>query len=612
MLSIGALVLAACSLAQDITPPPGAESWRASGTPAAVLPTLPATAAVSPAPEDTVPRSRPSAEDGAALFAENCAACHGATGKGDGTMAAQLLEQRPGPLPDFSSPELARQTAPEAWFQTITNGRMDKFMPPWRDSLSVQQRWNLVAFLYTLSTPPDQIETGQAVYAANCAQCHGAEGKGDGSEATGADLPDFSDPAYMAQANPQQFFEVVTTGAGIAEHAFGTLSEAERWAVIDYVRAIAFEYVAPGTPPREKTGEVTGQVINRTGGADVPAGLQVSLRGYENFAEVVALTTTVESDGAFVFGNVPYRAGRSFLAFTRYQDITYGTDLFTFETPQVDLGPAINIYEGTTDTTALRIERMHIFFDFPAQGDGVTVGELFLLSNQGDRTIVPQDGRTAQFTLPESARDLTVQNRQEGVDYVRTADGLALTTPIQPGTGVVQVLLSFKLPFQQQLDFAQRVNYPASVLNVLTTGDGVTVSGGGLQDQGLQTAQGLTFRGYSLNGVKAGEVVTFELTREATLPFVGTDGTTQWILAAVVGLGVFALTVGVGLWWLRRSTGRREAPDDDEEDVDEEESLLQEMADLDDAFEAGEIAEDAYQKERARLKEELLRLREED
>src|SRR3954468_85648 len=41
---------------------------------------------------------------------------------------------------------------------------------------------------------------GQVIFAARCASCHGAEGKGDGQFAAqlkqqGAKLPDFSDPA---------------------------------------------------------------------------------------------------------------------------------------------------------------------------------------------------------------------------------------------------------------------------------------------------------------------------------------------------------------------------------------------------------------------------------
>ena len=53
---------------------------------------------------------------------------------------------------------------------------------------------------------------GQAIYAAKCAGCHGADGKGkvEGSR-------DFTDVDYLRAAAPVDFFAVVTNGSG--EHA---------------------------------------------------------------------------------------------------------------------------------------------------------------------------------------------------------------------------------------------------------------------------------------------------------------------------------------------------------------------------------------------------------
>ena len=74
------LFLSACSfsLAEDITPPPGAQQpvVLASTKEASTGPLYPL---VPPAPQA-----------GAALFAENCAPCHGATGLGNGPDASQL------------------------------------------------------------------------------------------------------------------------------------------------------------------------------------------------------------------------------------------------------------------------------------------------------------------------------------------------------------------------------------------------------------------------------------------------------------------------------------------------------------------------------------------
>lgn len=77
-----------------------------------------------------------SANMGAALFAANCAACHGAGGRGDGMAAAAL---NPAPR-DLTSLPVQRETD-GALFWKITNGRGAMPAWPW---LSERERWSLV------------------------------------------------------------------------------------------------------------------------------------------------------------------------------------------------------------------------------------------------------------------------------------------------------------------------------------------------------------------------------------------------------------------------------------------------------------------------------------
>ncbi|HEX9012582.1 MAG TPA: c-type cytochrome, partial [Anaerolineaceae bacterium] len=64
------IFLAGCSLAEDVTPPPGYQEPTAA--PQAV------SAAV------TLPQIAPDPANGASIFAEKCAPCHGSAGMGDG------------------------------------------------------------------------------------------------------------------------------------------------------------------------------------------------------------------------------------------------------------------------------------------------------------------------------------------------------------------------------------------------------------------------------------------------------------------------------------------------------------------------------------------------
>jgi mono/diheme cytochrome c family protein len=46
----------------------------------------------------------------------------------------------------------------------------------WRD----QDRWDVVAYLWSLATSAERLEMGERLYARNCSACHGEGGAGDG------------------------------------------------------------------------------------------------------------------------------------------------------------------------------------------------------------------------------------------------------------------------------------------------------------------------------------------------------------------------------------------------------------------------------------------------
>ncbi len=53
-------------------------------------------------------------------------------------------------------------------------------MPAWGDVLSLQDRWDLVSYLWTVAGTPAHFAEGQGVYLSACAGCHGATGDGRG------------------------------------------------------------------------------------------------------------------------------------------------------------------------------------------------------------------------------------------------------------------------------------------------------------------------------------------------------------------------------------------------------------------------------------------------
>jgi putative copper resistance protein D len=88
------------------------------------------------------PYAAPSVARGAALYAENCALCHGITGRGDGPAAASL----PARPADLTAPHLFAHAEGDL-FWWVSHGSDDRVMPGFADVMSVKARWDVINFI---------------------------------------------------------------------------------------------------------------------------------------------------------------------------------------------------------------------------------------------------------------------------------------------------------------------------------------------------------------------------------------------------------------------------------------------------------------------------------
>jgi mono/diheme cytochrome c family protein len=94
--------------------------------------------------ENPFPVTEESVAEGAALYARNCAICHGENGEGDGP-AASGLEVLPANLHE----DHVQVLSDGALFWIISHGKPETPMPPWDEVLSEEERWHIVNFLRT-------------------------------------------------------------------------------------------------------------------------------------------------------------------------------------------------------------------------------------------------------------------------------------------------------------------------------------------------------------------------------------------------------------------------------------------------------------------------------
>ena len=128
------------------------------------------------------------ATQGAQVYQDNCASCHGESGAADGVCAAFLAPQPR----DFTTGVYRFKTTPGAQmptnqdlFRTVSLGIHSTGMPPWQFLLSEEDRWALVAHLKTYSDKFDTFGAGTPVelgtepaIEAGCQRCHRGVGLG--------------------------------------------------------------------------------------------------------------------------------------------------------------------------------------------------------------------------------------------------------------------------------------------------------------------------------------------------------------------------------------------------------------------------------------------------
>lgn len=170
---------------------------------------------------------------GQALYAANCASCHGPRGEGDGPGAGALL-----PRPSALS-EHAYTTARVG--EALWNGVAGTAMQAWRD-YPAADRAALARVVrgfhrrQDVTVPESVTALGQRVYEANCVQCHGADGGGDGYAA--AELTVAPTSFRSQQPSLNQSLRALREGIEGTRMASwtGRLSNAEVVAVANYVR----------------------------------------------------------------------------------------------------------------------------------------------------------------------------------------------------------------------------------------------------------------------------------------------------------------------------------------------------------------------------------------
>jgi mono/diheme cytochrome c family protein len=87
-------------------------------------------------------------ELGQKIYANNCVACHGEKGDGQGPAARAIASRKPR---NFLQEDFQFGSKREEIFKTISNGVQGSAMPPWKDALSEKERFAVVDYILNLT-----------------------------------------------------------------------------------------------------------------------------------------------------------------------------------------------------------------------------------------------------------------------------------------------------------------------------------------------------------------------------------------------------------------------------------------------------------------------------
>lgn len=615
-----ALGLSACSLslAQDVTPPPGYQA------PVIEEPQLLMGA---------FPQQAPDLENGAAIYQEKCVDCHGDAGLGDGALAADIN----GDVAAIGTEEVADVASPLEWYSIVLLGNIEKLMPPFSGSLSEQDAWDVVAYAYAFTSSEEVLSEGASLFEQTCAACHGTEGQAP--LAPGAF--DFREFEQLVTFPLDTLIQKIATGNGNPEHVFETVLDAgQQRAVASYVRSLvvpvsglpaeiaeteptaipteepvaeepAEEEAVPTEESEEKPdnlGQVTGEILNGSGG-DVPDGLEVLLEVYEpnasqSFDMVYTATVPANEDGTYVFEDVVIDPSRIYFTSVEMDEMFFPSDFMMGEEiigNSIDL--PVMIYEITSDTSQLSISRLHIFIQLTEQGTAVVINQL-TFSNFGNELVAPELGTepVLNFSLPEGAANLFFPN-SVGDPYVRTASGFSDSTPVLPGSNSYDLVYIYELPFEGKLDLVLPVDYPTDVSAIFIQGEGTKVESEILIPSGMETLEGDLYQVFITNALSTGQEIDMIISTGQGLPF---DTSTLIVILGVAGLGL----AGYGAWRYFKTSRQLEDFEEETDDFagDLVDELVDEIAELDETFIAGELDEVFYRAKRNALKKKLQNL----
>lgn len=595
-----------------------------------------------PSPQPIIPPEIFDFQNGAALFTSSCAPCHGQTGQGDGPAATGFSCEMPKLALRGEDATIAN------WYSTVTNGKRESdtcIMPPWNQRLNAGQIWDVAAYAYNM-VYQGQATEGEALLKAR---------------QTGDLSPDLTSSDWQVNISDQALREQIESNTLQGLDFSQAPTDQEKLALIAYIRSLIFigatEIAAvpnpqsteePGATPQPNATEepsasttttstltITGVMANGTAGGTVPPNLPLTVRVVAIGAdgqptEIYNAQTTADAENRFTFTDLPRDPRSLAIIHTEYAGIRqFSEQIFPGSITEDTYDLTFYIYETTTDSSAIAISYVEMLVDAVTEEGASLTYQSYEFTNNGDRAYIGDDqGRTLKIIMPKGAVSSQISvfgGSPDRFQLVREGSDSIFydSSPVFPGP-VERIVTSYNFVYNSSMTIQQTFAYPVEDLGVYTsTQHNLLTESSQLQPVESAEVNGILYSGFTLNvdTLAAGDTFSYRVYDDPNAPRSSTaassseKGDSASFLREnsnlILGIGVLLLVAG-GMFLFydlqktrilaqtqanQRGNGRKNKNNGN--------GLPEQIAELDAAYEAGEIDELAYHKQREALKEKL-------
>jgi hypothetical protein len=379
-------------------------------------------------------------------------------------------------------------------------------------------------------------------------------------------------------------------------------------------------------------GRIYGRLLDGSKNSTPLAGQMVTLQVAQLGNGRDLATAKTDAHGNYNFPNLSTDKTLNYAVYIRYQGAQYISDLVTLDSRPVQQ-VNLTVYDATTSASKIAIVDATILIHAPdAQKGLITISEFFDFQNLDRYTYVgsldASKGRpnALLFSLPLKAQHVSLSQGFSGYNVIQVDRGFASDVALPPGDS--QFAFSFVVPYSStSYDFSYTAFYPTVSVSMLVPPD-IQANSALLSSQGLITADQHPYRLFKATGLLPNQGFHVSLnglhlpdTVNVPAPL---NTTTIWLVAALL----LMCAIVVVTWFLYRSQRNRasrkkraaeatrktekagrgaaaEKTERGEASTGRQQVLLQELLELDKAYEEGNISKADYQARRLKAKARL-------